>query len=310
MKVTFVDFNKDSLALARENAVENRVVGKCAFVHEETTRFLSSRFRRIQKYDYVDVDPFGTPAPFLQGAFDAASDGAMVSITATDTPVLCGVYPEVARRRYSAVPLKSEFKHETGLRILLNACRRAAAINDIGIQPVLAHSTKHYLRVYARAVVGARNADSSLKNEGYLMACRKCHQVEPSSRRRDECVRCGSPIEPAGPLWTGPLVDERILDRAIFACEKAGFTDAGRLLKSFTGVNNFPPYSYALDKITSELKVHGVSDVMVSEELAKHGRMSMRTPFEKTGLKSDADYSEVVAAVRAASGRPLHPIHT
>ncbi len=314
MDVTLVDFNEDSLLLARRNAVENRVLGKCTLVRDEANRFLHSRYGRDNKYDYVDVDPFGTPAPVLHATFIAASDGGMVSVTATDTAVLCGVYPEVAFRRYSAVPLKSEFKHEVGARILVNSCRRAAAVGDVGIEPVLAHSTKHYFRVYLRMVLGARAADKSVENEGYIIECRRCKHIQSSPKPMDKCAKCGSPVVGAGPLWTGPLVDVRVLQKALTVCGEEGFTDAGKLLRSLAGINDFPPYSYNLDKVTAELKVPGVSDSLVSGELAKIGRRSMRQPLEKTGLKTDADYSEVVAAVRSVSGgesgRPLHPMHT
>jgi tRNA (guanine26-N2/guanine27-N2)-dimethyltransferase len=312
MEVALVDFNEDSLLLARRNAAENRVLNRCHIVQSETNRFLHSRFRRDVKYDYVDVDPFGTPAPFLQGTFVAASDGGMVSVTATDTAVLCGVYPEVAVRRYSAVPLKSEFKHEVGVRILVNSCRRAAAVLDLGIEPVLAHSRKHYLRVYLRVALGAQAADRSVENEGYIAECRRCGQIRYGPKSIDMCAKCGSPVVPAGPLWIGPLVDEVVLKKALTACEEEGLSDAGKMLRSLSGINEFPPYSYSLDKVTSELRVPGVSDSEVSRQLAKNGRRSMRQPFEKTGLKTDADYSEVVAAVRSVSGRsperPLHPM--
>ncbi len=310
MDVTLVDFNEDSLVLTRKNAAENRVVRKCTLVRDETNRFLYSRFRRDRKYDYVDVDPFGTPAPFLQATFVAASDGGIVSVTATDTAVLCGVYPQVAIRRYSAVPLKSDFKHEVGARILVNSCRRAAAVGDAGIEPVLAHSTRHYLRVYLRVVSGARAADTSVENEGYIIDCRRCKQIQSSIRTMDKCAKCGSRVVGAGPLWTGPLVDARVLRKALSVCEENGFTEGGRLLSSLTGINDFPPYSYSLEKVTAGLKVPGISVTQVSRQLAKIGRRSMRQPFEKTGLKTDADYSEVVAAVRSVSGRALHPMHT
>ncbi len=311
-KVTFVDFNEDSLSLARKNASHNGVIGKSTFVHEDTNRFLFSRFRRNQKFDYVDIDPFGTPAPFLQAACAAASDGAILSVTATDTAVLCGVYPEVARRRYSAVPLKSEFKHETGLRILVNACRRAAALGDLGIEPVLAHSTLHYFRAFMRVVLGARAADRTMEGEGYLILCRKCKHAVSSPKSRGDCPRCGSLVVPGGPLWVGPLVDEAILKRAIEVSRERGFDDAERVLRSLIGVNDFPPVSYSLDRIAAELRIPGISDSLVSQELARRGLRSMRQPFEKRGLKTDADYSELVSAVRAVSGLSpevsLHPM--
>src|SRR2546428_7491225 len=191
MDVTMVDFNPSALRVAEKNARANSLK-RCDFVRSEANTFLFSTFRRDSKFDFVDIDPFGTPVPYIQGAFGAAADGGVVSLTATDTAVLCGVYPEVCRRRYSSVPLKNDFKHETALRILLNACRRIAGMNDIGIEPIAAHSTRHYLRVYARAKVGATQADRSRGHEGFISSCERCGERGSSSLATVRCDGCGA----------------------------------------------------------------------------------------------------------------------
>src|SRR3989442_4246419 len=210
--VTMVDFNSSALRVAQRSARANSL--RCDFVKSEANTFLFSRFRRDSKFDFVDVDPFGTPVPYIQGAFGAAADGGVVSLTATDTAVLCGVYREVCRRRYSSQPLKNEFKHETALRILLNACRRIAGMNHIGIQPIAAHSTRHYLRVYARVRVGAAHADRSRREEGFVASCERCGERGSSSLPLARCDGCGARVLSAGPLWRGPLIDPRVLGAA------------------------------------------------------------------------------------------------
>ena len=84
--------------------------------------YLHSRFGRLERFAAVDVDPFGTPAPYVQGALAAADEGAMVSLTATDTATLCGVFPTVARRRYGANVVKGESPHEAAIRLLFGFC--------------------------------------------------------------------------------------------------------------------------------------------------------------------------------------------
>lgn len=41
-------------------------------------------------WDLVDVDPFGSCAPFLEAAIAAAADGGVVAVASTDMAVLCG----------------------------------------------------------------------------------------------------------------------------------------------------------------------------------------------------------------------------
>jgi tRNA (guanine26-N2/guanine27-N2)-dimethyltransferase len=48
-----------------------------------------------QKYDVVDLDPYGSAAPFVDGAIQAVSEGGLLCVTCTDLGILTGSgYPE------------------------------------------------------------------------------------------------------------------------------------------------------------------------------------------------------------------------
>eukprot|EP00959_Pyramimonas_sp_CCMP1952_P313136 6554439-Pyramimonas_sp.AAC.1 len=70
-------------------------------------------------FDVVDLDPYGTPAMFLDSAVQAVDDGGVLIVTATDMAVLCGNNKEVCFHKYGAFPLRSKCCHESALRILL-----------------------------------------------------------------------------------------------------------------------------------------------------------------------------------------------
>ena len=303
IEVTLVDFNAEAVKLARRNAEANGVKGRCAFLSEEARTFLHSRYGKGEKFDFVDVDPFGTPAPFLQAAVSAAADGGVVSVTATDTAALCGVYPAVSVRRYSAVSMNNSFHHETGARILLNAVRREAAILDRGVVPVAAHSTRHYIRVFARVENGAARADASRRNEGFVSVCTKCHDAASSGSAPKLCEKCGGKLRWAGPLWAGPLTDGTVLRRASEFAKREGLAEAHKILAGLRGVDSFPPWGYSIDEVCSRLKIATVQEARVKESLAGAGFRSGRQPFEKTGLKSTAPYGAVLDAVRQSARR-------
>lgn len=302
MSVTMVDFNATSLRLARKNALLNGVARRCTFEGTEANSFLYSRFRRDEKFDFVDIDPFGTPAPHLQAGLNAVSDGGLLSFTATDTAVLCGIYPKVSFRRYGAYTLNNSFHHENAVRVLLGWCQRVAGSIDMGIAPVAAHVTKHYVRAYVRAQVGATKADAAMKSEGYVMECTVCGHAWASGEAVANCQRCGMKAKFAGPMWIGKLVDESLAKRASKLAEERGFSSAARTLSALVGVDSFPPYSFSLERVCSFLRVASVSPERVARVLESSGFRSMTQPFEKTGLKSDCSMADIVAAVRAASG--------
>jgi tRNA (guanine26-N2/guanine27-N2)-dimethyltransferase len=298
MEVTLVDFDSSALEVAEKSARANGVLGRCRLVCSEARTFLSSRYGRGKRFDFVDIDPFGSPAPFLQAMVAATADGGVVSATATDTAALCGVYPSVCRRRYSATSLNNSFHHETGARILLNAIRRHAAAVDRGIMPVAAHSTKHYIRVYARIEDGAKKADETLDCEGYVTICSKCNNVAGASFPARTCDRCGGTLRLAGPLWVGRLTDERVVGKAKEVALGRGFREAARILDSLSSVDSFPPWSFSLEEICSRLGMATVSGARVGMLLAGSGFASGRQAFEKTGLKTNAPYSVVADAVK------------
>ncbi|HEV2226485.1 MAG TPA: hypothetical protein VGR56_06750 [Nitrososphaerales archaeon] len=303
-KVAMVDFNSESLRLAQKAAVLNRVRRKCEFSASETCSYLYSRFGRGQKFDYVDVDPFGTPVRQLQAALSATEDYGILSLTATDTAVLCGVYPKVSLRRYGAYPLNNNFHHETAVRILIGALARLGGPLDTGIESLVAHSTRHYLRAFVRVKVGASKADSTLGHLGFIASCKACGHLSQSPDAQRSCDECGGRVKIAGPLWLGSLVDDALAIAAEKAAKKSGLIGAAEVLNSLVGVGGYPPWSYAIDEMCSLLKIPTVSESEVRRKLEGSGYKTFRQPFELTGLKSDADFEEVKKAVRSAATGP------
>ncbi|HEX2021761.1 MAG TPA: tRNA (guanine(10)-N(2))-dimethyltransferase, partial [Candidatus Thermoplasmatota archaeon] len=183
---------------ARLNGLEPRVTSRnlAGLLHERV-------------WHVVDVDPFGSPAPFLDAATRAVRDGGLLGITATDATALAGVFPKPCLRRYGAAPLHGELGHEVALRILAGAAARAAARHDLALRPVLAHATDHYYRVALRCARGASRADDALAEVGRLWLCPACGARGFGEARA--CAECGAPPRLAGPLWTGALCDAAAL---------------------------------------------------------------------------------------------------
>jgi tRNA (guanine26-N2/guanine27-N2)-dimethyltransferase len=301
-RVTLVDFNKEALGLAKKAAALNKVASKCEFAQSETSSYLYSRYGRGRRFDFVDVDPFGTPVGQLQGAICATSDGGILSLTATDTAVLCGVYPKVARRRYGATPLNNEFGHETAIRILAGTVVRSAASLDKGALPVAAHSTRHYVRLYCSIGNGATKADSALTSIGHVSWCPSCGHTSTPDEPKGICEVCGKKARSAGPLWVGPLCDTKLLMDALRMAEGVKLKRASETMTSLLGVDSFPPWSFSVDGVCSALGVATVSESEVCRILKEEGHSAMRTPFEKAGLKTDATYAELAKVVETSAG--------
>ncbi len=114
--VVITDINPLAVQYANENIETNDLDN--VKVYKEDANILLRKCRG--KFDVVDIDPFGTPSPYLESAAISLKAGGMICATATDTSALCGTYKEPCIRKYSAMPLKTEYCHEVGIT---NPCR-------------------------------------------------------------------------------------------------------------------------------------------------------------------------------------------
>jgi tRNA G26 N,N-dimethylase Trm1 len=105
-------------------------------------------------------------------------------------------------------------------------------------------------------------------------------------------------------MWVGPISDQKVVASARRFAGAQGLAKAAEVMASLAGVDDFPPWSFSIETVCSSLGVATVPEDQVYRQLLSNGHRATRTPFERTGVKTDADFREVVAAVRsAAKGR-------
>ena len=330
-RVVLNDLNAEALALAGRSASANGL-GGVEMSRNEACRFLLSRSARRPdssgrlrsgRADMVDIDPFGSPAPYLDCCLRAVARGGMLSMTATDLQVLNGLFPAACLRRYGGLPIRrAQFASEVSLRLVLGCLCRIAGRLDLSIEPLLAHSDQHYYRAYVR--VGSRADQSGMI--GYLHACRRCggrgaaaphgaaapdSPVGRSSKKRPpagqcppaSCPECGSPHpDAAGPLWTGPLFDEMfVLLVGTFAARLPLGPECAALLEKAAAEAPLPPAYHTLDEVASRLGTHAPKLAHVLRSLKSSGFGASPTLFNPSGFRTDAPIKEVDAAFRAAA---------
>jgi tRNA G26 N,N-dimethylase Trm1 len=96
------------------------------------------------------------------------------------------------------------------------------------------------------------------------------------------------------------LVDRKVVTAAARHCSKLGWRGAAGALESLEGCDDFPPFGYSMEAITSREKISSVRFQKVVDSLEASGRAAMRQPFGSSGLKTTATYQEVLSAVREA----------
>ncbi|KAJ5770848.1 uncharacterized protein N7511_002899 [Penicillium nucicola] len=194
------------------------------------------------KFDVIDLDPYGTAGPFLDGAVQAAKDGGLLCVTCTDAGVWASTgYSEKAFALYGGIPVKGQHSHEGGLRLILNSLAMSASKYGIAIEPLLSLSIDFYARVFVRVY---RSPAQVKFNAGNTMLVWNCdagcgawstQPIGSTKERADKkgnpfyhhgitkgptsgpyCDHCGTKTHLAGPMWAGPLHNpifiQKILD--------------------------------------------------------------------------------------------------
>ncbi len=270
--ITMNDISKKATDLIEKNSEKNSIQADITNESFEE-HLLDNRY----KYDYIDIDPFGSPAPYYPIAARCVSHEGVVGVTATDTAVLCGTYPKTSLRRYSSRPKNNWCRHENGLRILIAYCAREAARHDKWVKPLLSYYEGHHFRTYLQIGDGAKKADSCIE------------KVRRVSFGNGDWKKEGLTVEDScGPFWTGELFAQDILE----SMNPVGTMD-GELLSSWKKESGKPPFFYDTNKISSVLGVAPPPIDDIIEKLDERRFKSSRTHFSPTGVKSEASYGVI-----------------
>ncbi len=298
------DINNEAYHLAKFNVERNGVADRIVVDNEDANISLSRFGAPRKRFDYIDVDPFGSPTPYLDSALRALRRGGCVALTATDVAPLCGIHPKACIRKYGGRPLRTEYCHELAVRLLAGALARTAAKHDIGVKMLFSNSSRHYVRLYATVDYGARKADASLSSMGYIHHCFSCFYRKVSmglfSFGKFICPECNTEMKIAGPLWIGKIVDKVFADSMDNEAKSKQLREKRRihrLLASISGEAEAPITYYNVDAICDKIGLPVPPMKRVVTELETAGYKVSLTHFAHQGIKTDASACIVKQAV-------------
>ncbi|XP_052805195.1 tRNA (guanine(26)-N(2))-dimethyltransferase-like isoform X1 [Mya arenaria] len=247
-KIICNDFDKQAAEIIAKNITRNGlselVEASCA---DASMLMYQNRFG----FDVVDLDPYGTAAPFLDSAVKSVREGGLLCITCTDAATLCGNTPEKCFTMYGSLPLRSKFCHEMAMRIILRCLESHAARHSRYIVPLISLSIDFYFRIFVKVYSGQKKAKFSATHTGMVYQCSGCgafktqNLAEATPAKGDnfkfsatkgppvaeKCEHCGSRHQMGGPLYLGPLHDKDFIHRVIgrVVSEGEGFRTGKRL---------------------------------------------------------------------------------
>ncbi len=292
------DINRLAYTLIKYNIKINSVIRKVKVFNTDARILLDFIANTHLKPDIIDIDPFGSPVPFIDSAVRSIRDGGLLCVTATDLPPLLGIYPDTCLRKYGARSLRTEYAVELGARILLGWLARECGKYGKYIEPLLTQGTDHYIRVYVRVCRGKKKSASVLKQLGYLLHCFHCLHREVSNDLcgAATCPNCGKKLHSAGPLWTGSLWDSNFLQyvtKEYLARDYLSVRGA-KIVRRILEESQGPPFFYRVDTIASKAKLpHEPSPEIMVEKLRELGFVATLTHFCDKGFRCSASAKEL-----------------
>lgn len=284
----------------RKNIELNNLEDRLEAYNNEANALLNTLVLAGVFVDYLDVDPYGSPVPFLDSVFKPIGREAYIGITATDTAPLTCTYPHKALSRYWSKCIKLDFEKEYAARLLIaNIVMRASAL-EIELRPVLTLVFQHFIRTFfiaKRTASGAyRVFDECI---GYLWYCKETLErgfiKNPEELREVSCKSSDKPML-LGRVWICELSNIDLVTRALAASTAMTWLkpETVKLLgKLKEEASIIQPY-FRLDKLCSVLKVTMPSIKQLVDELRNLGIKCSRTHMDPRGLRVQADYITLV----------------
>ncbi|KAF3829382.1 hypothetical protein GH733_003646 [Mirounga leonina] len=306
-----------SIRFAREVPGLHSVVANDASARAVDLMMLMYQHQKAsERFDVIDLDPYGSPAPFLDAAVQAVSEGGLLCVTCTDMAVLAGNSGETCYSKYGAMALKSRACHEMALRIVLHSLDLRANCYQRFVVPLLSVSADFYVRVFVRVFTGQAKVKASASKQALVFQCVGCGTFHlqrlgkasgASGGRVKFSAACGPPVAPecehcgqrhqlGGPLWAEPLHDLDFVGRVLEAVS----TNPGRFHTSerIRGVlsvitEELPdvPLYYTLDQLSRTIRCSTPSLLQLRSALLHAGFRVSLSHACKNAVKTDAPSS-------------------
>ncbi len=307
-EVRMSDISRVAVEIARWNIRLNKVENRVSIERGHANKLLYKLVEEGAPINLIDIDPFGSPIPFIDAAIEVASRfRSVIAVTATDTAPLTGTHSSALRRRYWVQPGRTEWEKEQAVRILLGSIIRRVASIDYGAEVLLAYYTDYYVRAYLGLVRGATRADNSLSRLDYGVYCPWCGYSGYSSATPSRCPICHHSLVVVGPLYSGKLCNLELIQGMVKEIQETPWINTKRAEKLLATLKSecelTKPY-YRVDRVSAFLKVEVPKVAEVIEALEELGYRATRTHFDPRGFKTDAPYYEILNVFLSLRGSP------
>ncbi|KAM9792307.1 tRNA (guanine(26)-N(2))-dimethyltransferase [Neosynchiropus ocellatus] len=310
--VTANDFSAKAAALIARNATYNSVDHLLQASCKDASMLMYEKRGKKERYDVIDLDPYGSPSCFLDAAVQAVSEGGLLCVTCTDMAVMAGNSGETCYSKYGSVSIKSKYCHEMALRIILHSLDQRAGVYQRYVQPLLSVSVDFYIRVFVRVFTGQAKVKDSASKQALVYNCVGCgsFHLQRLGRRTvsgkhtkyspatgppvgPSCEHCEQRHQLGGPIWAEPIHDFDFVQKVLSAV--SGNPERFGTSKRIQGVLSMvteeledAPLYYTADSLSSTIHCNTPPLLQLRSALLHAGHRVSLSHACKNAIKTDA----------------------
>ncbi|NJL01698.1 MAG: tRNA (guanine-N1)-methyltransferase [Spirulinaceae cyanobacterium SM2_1_0] len=270
---------------------------RAQLTHQNARRLFATCAADLDYYDFIDLDCFGSVAPFLAAALGTLKIGGLLYATSTDGRSATGHQPTVSLQAYGAYARVHPAAREQALRLLLGALQQQAAALGFGIQPGFSFWAGATHRVLVRLQPKPNLTPDNYGFLGYCQICGEYQTILWQKLGRTSCD-CGQALTHSGPLWLGALHDRPLLTAMGDRARSWQWFSQAKLLDRMHAEAELPPYYFPLGEIGRRGKLDVPSRSQLLAALQASGFQATPTHCDAEAVKTDATLADCVAIAR------------
>lgn len=315
-KIVANDMLAEAVKSINKNVEYNKLTDKVVANQGDAIKFMGST---DEKFHIVDLDPYGTAAPFIDSAIQCLEDDGMLLVTCTDAGVLAGSgYPEKCFALYGGnnfgnAYVNGESNHEIGIRLILNLIASTAAKYKKTIEPMLSLSIDYYFRVFVKVKTSPINVKNHASETMLTYGCNGCgHKiVQPLGMKNNtkfqypklqgpissNCQYCGISYNVAGPMYAGNLHNREFIDKVLKineSSDKEIYATHERIKGMLTLASNElddAPFFFNLNQLCSIFKSPPISIEQYTKAVGNLGYKVSLTHAKKNCVKTNLPWN-------------------
>ncbi|MCS7123653.1 MAG: hypothetical protein RMJ17_03740 [Candidatus Aenigmarchaeota archaeon] len=289
-EVWFNDYSKEAIEILKENLKINKIEDKSKVFCKDACVLLSETKRF---FDYIDIDPFGSPIYFLDGVARAIKRTGYVGVTATDMQALIGINKNACLRKYGIFSFKTDMLHDVGLRNLIASLSLNFSKYMFSFKPMLSFYKNHFYRVFGYLKKSRKTTNENLsKNIGFILYCKNCLNRRFSYEIKEICENCNKDFNIIFPTWIGETNDKELIEKILIHLKKFNYMRNLKEIEKTISVlrNEINAPCYNLHKIASVYK----TGLKKTTEVINSLKEASLVHFSTTSIKTKKNIKEIL----------------